>query len=834
MPILLDDQGTRYQESDSQNIYNALKSGKYQLEPNSTIHVKDSNNETWQLDPTAGDISKQLMATFEAGGRFETKQEAFKRMYPELSGVTGDITAGALSFANTGLLGAPAALLADTKAGEFYKGLADTHPISSTIGDLGGVLTKLTPAGALTSAAGKLAGSVAAPAGKIASLAAEGAATGLVSSVPLGVTEASFGEPGRASEILLGHLGTGALLGAIANPILGVALPKAADLFKKGSEVATDATQSGIGAATKKMTNMTEDQTALFDKLTNDPELRKQALNLTKDVEESTIRSTVDDLQSLSKLIKSDAGKLYDTKFESIVNNLSKSDVQQAQFEMKSLLKQARDAIKENPESYDATYLKALTAAEKTLDVRGAGNIATRKTFEDAMAKVSPELQTEIQKGFDISRAKAIKEARTEIGYSAPFDAAKVGINRTGALANQLYKDMSAVSEKLYGSEFVKISDAYHSAIDTLDNIKKVAFNADGSVNYNKVKSLIGENKASELKLDDLISKVQGLSETMGKQYNFGQRMDETLQNIKSKQLLKTMGGNNVITGMDVVKGSAVTGVAHALGAPIAPLTLGYGLYKTIKNPRSALGLMNMLETAQVKTSNAITAIAKSGKDNSSKIISSYINLKGDYNKNHNDVVKSIQTYQTMSNPQVVQKGMDDTMGILSKIAPNVTGATNAKLMEISQFMQSKAPKTTQDIFTGETKVNATSQKLREYMIYEKAVNDPINALKELNNGVNLSQNREVLQSLYPNIWNQYVQIKLAGTIGKSLSTSERRELNDILGANSEEFSLPAVTNSVLNIQGDNSGMPPQIPKSIPSPSKYSGNTDRLQRLSGK
>lgn len=833
MPILIDDKNTHYQSSDPQQIYNALKSGSYKLLPNSDMYVKDANNETWQLNSTNGDINQQLIDTFEAGGRFETKDEVFTRIYPELGGAAGDVVAGVTSAANSALFGIPSYLVSGSKAGELFSSLRNTHPISSMIGDVGGIVSSLTPAGAVINTAGKVAGSAAAGAGKVAALAAEGATIGGLSGVPLGLTEASLGEPGHAAEHFISNIGGGILLGGIASPVLGVAAPKIAELFGKGTSKATQATNEGIGAITNKMADgMTPEQQTLFNNLVKDPELRSTALKLTKDVEEITIKSTVDDLTSLSKIIKEDVGKLYDTKFENIVKDLPKEQVLMAKQEMLEVLKNAKATMLKNPESYDSSFLNAIKAAENTLEVRGAGNIKTRELMEDALKKLNSNDYSNIQKGFDIASAKAIKEARTEIRAGTP-DRARAGIDRTGMLSREMNEQMTDISKRLYGQDFIKISDTYAATKDILDNIKKLAFNPDNTVNYNKVKSMISENKASQLKLDDLVSKVEELSKTSGNQYNFGSSLNETLSNIRTKQMLRSMS-KDAVTNSDIVKGSFAAATGSMVGLPTAPIMAALGTYKVLKNPRSALGLMNFLQQSQVKTANAVNQIARFGSSNKETIIKASIVAPESFKSTKAQIQKDIQTYQIYSSPQSIDEGFKKTFGVLDKVAPNMAANVKAKSIDVANFLSSKLPATQKDSLTGELKIIDSTQKVNEYNQYKIAVNNPLDALKQLDSGNNVSLNREVLQTLYPSIWGSYVQGKLESVYGKDLSIEERRHLNNTLGLQSDDFTLPSVANSVLNIQGDNSGMPPQRPKSIPSPSKASGTTDRLQRVNGK
>lgn len=829
MPILIDSKGTQFTSQDPQQIYNALKSGNYQLSPGSDLYIRDANNEAWQLDSTTGDINQQLITAFESGGRLESKDEAFTRMYPELTGLQGDVLAGVTSAANSALLGLPAVALSGTKTGALFESLRSTHPISSMVGDVAGVISNVTPAGAIANVAGKAAGGAVSGAGRLATMAAEGATIGAVSSIPLAVTEQALGNPASAAENFIGTVGGGALIGGIASPLLGVAVPKAAELFGLTTKASTNLTNRGIGTIASKLDDsMTVEQKALFENLVKDPEARKAALSLTKDVEEITIKSTIDDLTNLSKIIKEDVKGLYDTKFEKIVQDLPKEAVLKAKQEMLDLLNQAKKTMQQNPESFDASYLKAIKAAEKTLDVRGAVNIKTRETFEEAMKKLGQNSYAEIDRGFDIAKAKAIKEARTEIGYKAGFDSAKVGMDRTGMLARELYENMSSISNRLYGNEFVKISDTYATTKEVLDDIRKLAFNSDGTVNYNKVKAMISSNKANELKLDDLVSKVEELSQLSGKEYNFGSTLNDTLKSIRTKQLLKTMGGDTVVKSSDlnnIVRGEAV---AYALGVPPFMATAITGMYKNMKNPRSALGIMNFLQEAQVRTSNAVNKIANMASNNKTGLTKIYQIGGESFEQTKQDVIKDIKTYQMYTSPQSIDEGYTKTFGILNKIAPNFSANVKAKSMDVANFLAKKAPQYSEDPITGEIKLMSTQQKINEYKVYKAAVNEPLKALEQINSGVNVALNREVLQTIYPYMWNQYVQTKLQAVQGKNLSIDEKRSLNFTLGLENQDFTLPSIINNAINPIEANQAQQPNKP--VSSPSANTGETSRIQR----
>lgn len=829
MPILIDSKGTQFTSQDPQQIYNALKSGNYQLSPGSDLYIRDANDEAWQLDSTTGDINQQLITAFESGGRLESKDEAFTRMYPELTGLQGDVLAGVTSAANSALLGLPAVALSGTKTGALFESLRSTHPISSMVGDVAGVISNVTPAGAIANVAGKAAGGAVSGAGRLATMAAEGATIGAVSSIPLAVTEQALGNPASAAENFIGTVGGGALIGGIASPLLGVAVPKAAELFGLTTKASTNLTNRGIGTIASKLDDsMTVEQKALFENLVKDPEARKAALSLTKDVEEITIKSTIDDLTNLSKIIKEDVKGLYDTKFEKIVQDLPKEAVLKAKQEMLDLLNQAKKTMQQNPESFDASYLKAIKAAEKTLDVRGAVNIKTRETFEEAMKKLGQNSYAEIDRGFDIAKAKAIKEARTEIGYKAGFDSAKVGMDRTGMLARELYENMSSISNRLYGNEFVKISDTYATTKEVLDDIRKLAFNSDGTVNYNKVKAMISSNKANELKLDDLVSKVEELSQLSGKEYNFGSTLNDTLKSIRTKQLLKTMGGDTVVKSSDlnnIVRGEAV---AYALGVPPFMATAITGMYKNMKNPRSALGIMNFLQEAQVRTSNAVNKIANMASNNKTGLTKIYQIGGESFEQTKQDVIKDIKTYQMYTSPQSIDEGYTKTFGILNKIAPNFSANVKAKSMDVANFLAKKAPQYSEDPITGEIKLMSTQQKINEYKVYKAAVNEPLKALEQINAGVNVALNREVLQTIYPYMWNQYVQTKLQSVQGKNLSIEEKRSLNFTLGLENQDFTLPSIINNAINPIEANQAQQPNKP--VSSPSANTGETSRIQR----
>lgn len=829
MPILIDSKGTQFTSQDPQQIYNALKSGNYQLSPGSDLYIRDANNEAWQLDSTTGDINQQLITAFESGGRLESKDEAFTRMYPELTGLQGDVLAGVTSAANSALLGLPAVALSGTKTGALFESLRSTHPISSMVGDVAGVISNVTPAGAIANVAGKAVGGAVSGAGRLATMAAEGATIGAVSSIPLAVTEQALGNPASAAENFIGTVGGGALIGGIASPLLGVAVPKAAELFGLTTKASTDLTNRGIGTIASKLDDsMTAEQKTLFENLVKDPEARKAALSLTKDVEEITIKSTIDDLTNLSKIIKEDVKGLYDTKFEKIVQDLPKEAVLKAKQEMLDLLNQAKKTMQQNPESFDASYLKAIKAAEKTLDVRGAVNIKTRETFEEAMKKLGQNSYAEIDRGFDIAKAKAIKEARTEIGYKAGFDSAKVGMDRTGMLARELYENMSSISNRLYGNEFVKISDTYATTKEVLDDIRKLAFNSDGTVNYNKVKAMISSNKANELKLDDLVSKVEELSQLSGKEYNFGSTLNDTLKSIRTKQLLRTMGGDTIVKSSDFFNMAKGEAVASALGVPPFMATAITGMYRNMKNPRSALNIMNFLQEAQVRTSNAVNKIANMASNNKTGITKIYQISGESFEKTKQDVVKDIKTYQMYTSPQSIEEGYTKTFGILNKVAPNFSANVKAKSIDVANFLAKKAPQYSEDPITGEIKLMSTQQKINEYKVYKAAVNEPLKALEQINSGVNVALNREVLQTIYPYMWNQYVQTKLQAVQGKNLSIDEKRSLNFTLGLENQDFTLPSIINNAINPIEANQAQQPNKP--VSSPSANTGETSRIQR----
>lgn len=820
MPILVNSQGERFQESDAQNIYNAIKSGEYQLENGTSLVIRDANNNPWELDST-NNPTQQLAKAFENGARFETKEENFNRLHPELSGVTGSVLAGTGAAINSALFGVPYAVAGQNdQAREFLTGLEASAPIASTVGDIAGLVVPGAPAAKAAIAVGNLAGKAVSPiATKLGVLAAQGAGMGAVSSIPASITELGLGDPQVASENFIANIGTGALIGAIVNPaiekiggaILGSNIGKAS--VQKIDDL--------IGKSVKSTNNMTPEQEVLFDKLTRDPELRSKALKMGADAEADTITSVADELQSLSKIIKEDAGKLYSENFDRIASNVSKQEVLQAGNEIKSLLKEAKKAIQENPESYDASYLKALKAAEKTVDVKGAGNIDKYKELETVLKSLKPgEDSSVVLKGFDIAKAKAIKEARTEIGYTAPFDGAKVGLNRTGELANKLYTDITSITKRLYGDEFTSISDAYSKARKTLDEVRKLAYNADGTVNYSKVKSLISENQASKLKLDDLLSNVEELQSKLGTNYNLKANIGEVTQGIKARRMISGSAKRDEFT--TILGREGLVGLA---GLPPGIITAGTMFKRSLTDPRRSLQVMDFLEAAQVKTANTINKIA-SGTMKARSEITRAAAVEKTKPATPKEIIKSINTFNTLANPSAVQSGFQNTFGDLNKLAPNVTGLSQGKMVEIASFMAQKAPKLSPvDPLTGKQTIQDSTQAIAQYNKYLDAVTDPIKALEQLDSGINVTQNREVLLTLFPNIYSQYASRKIQSLQGKDLSTEEKRNLNFILGTQMEDFTLPTVTNNVLTLGNSN-----QTESQKPVDTTQQPETDRLTR----
>jgi len=94
--------------------------------------------------------------------------------------------------------------------------------------------------------------------------------------------------------------------------------------------------------------------------------------------------------------------------------------------------------------------------------------------------------------------------------------------------------------------------------------------------------------------------------------------------------------------------------------------------------------------------------------------------------------------------------------------------------------------------------------------------------------GLNVALNREVLQTIYPYMWNQYVQTKLQSVQGKNLSIEEKRSLNFTLGLENQDFTLPSIINNAINPIEANQAQQPNKP--VSSPSANTGETSRIQR----
>ncbi len=817
MPILVNEKGERFESSDAQQIYNALKGGKFQLETGSKLVVRDANNQAFELNPDAGNINQQLTQAFESGARFEQNDEAFRRLYPYLDNVGGDLLAAGYAAADTALFGLPSVALGQSEgARQFLQGLRADNPISTTIGEVAGLVVPGAPAAAAANLALK-AGNVVQGTGvaaKVGQLAVGGAAMGAVSSVPMAITEQALGDSELSAERFLSHVGTGAVLGAVLNPaIVGGTEALLSSQFGKFT---TDKISQAIGAASKKVTSLTDEQKVVFDKMASDSGFREKMMKVSTETEQEAITNVGETLTKVNKLVNEDLKKLYNEEFTKLAENAPKADVLGAKNEILSMIKNAEEQIAKFPESYDASYLKALTAAKKTLNVEGVQN-AKYKEALTKLVKEDPAMLGTAQKAFESAQAKAIKEVRTEIGYVLDKLGTKVGNNQTGALADKLYNDITNVANKVYGDDFVRISDTYRDARQALDQMKKLAFNNKGEVDVTKIKTLIGSNAAKELKLDDMITKIEALGDRLGNVPGVRAQLGTDVADLKARRIFTSFQREPNEFGR--VEGAVLAGVG--LNTPIA--AGAYALYKTLQNPRSALKMIDGLQKAQVTVANTVNKTAKSMVNNKDLIIKGTVALNAPIDAGQ--IQKDIQTYQTViNNADMVTTGYKDTFGRLGEVAPNMSAQIQRKAIEAATFLAEKAPKmSAPDVLTGKVQVQDSIQKVREYQIYKQAVNEPLKAIADLAKGININQNREVLRTLYPSMWGQFVQDTVQELNGKDLDFSEKRKYNEILGLNSPEFSVPAVSNDILKTVSN-----PQ-PKNGAIDTKPS-RTDRLTR----
>ena len=817
MPILVNEKGERFESSDAQQIYNALKGGQFQLENGSKLVVRDVNNQAFELNPDAGNINQQLTQAFESGARFEQQDEAFRRLYPYLDNVGGDLLAAGYAAADTAFFGGVSALASQNQqAKEFVTGLQADNPLSTAVGTVAGLVIPGAPAAAAANLALK-AGNViqgTSTAAKVGQLALGGAAMGAVSSVPMAVTEQALGDSELSAERFLSHVGTGAFLGSVINPA-AVGLGNYFAGTKMG-ETITNAITQGIGKASKRVSNLSEEQTQVFDKMLSDPGFRSKMMKISNETEQEAIINTGETLTKVNKLVNEDLKRLYNEEFTKLAENAPKADVIGAKNEILTMIKNAEDQIAKFPESYDASYLKALTAARKTLNVEGVKNAQ----YREALTKLVQEDKSMLapaQKAFESAQAKAIKEVRTEIGYVLDKLGTKVGNNQTGALADKLYNDITNVANRVYGPDFVRISDTYRDAKQALDQMKKLAFNAEGKVDITKVKTLIGPNAARELKLDEMITKIEALGDRLGNVPGVRAQLSADVADLKAKRVFNTFQREPNEFGN--LERSVLAGVG--LSSPLAALS--YGTYRVLQNPRTALKMIDALQNSQVTVANAVNKAAKSLVENKGTVLKSVVALNAPVDPIK--IQKDKDLYQAViNNANMVTQGYQDTFGRLGEVAPNMSAQIQRKAIEAATFLAEKAPNmSAPDVLTGKIQVQDSIQKVKEYYIYQQAVNNPVKAIEDLSKGVNVTQNREVLRTLYPSMWGQFVQDTVQELNGKDLDFNEKRKYNDLLGLNSPEFTIPTVTNDVLKTVTN----PQPQQRSIDS---RDSRTDRLSR----
>jgi hypothetical protein len=1068
MPILVNSKGERFTESDANNIYNAIKSGEYTLEPGSELTVRDPTGDPWSLDAKAGDINNQLTLALENGARFETAKETFERKYPELTGLGGSVLIGGASLLNTALFGAPAYITSQTLLPDdisLIKGAQESSPIASTIGSIGGYFTPTGIGDVISGTAGvvgKLLPEATSISGKLATSAVTGSAIGAVSAIPTAVTEASFGDPGKAADNFIAQIGSGTLLGAAINPVGDIITQ---GIMKLASPSLLDKSRKLINNVVSKDNNFTPEQQKVFDTLLEDPETRQQVSELNANVEKDAIASTIQNLGDLDTLLNKDVQEYYGKEFDGITSQVSAASAAEGSAKIQDLLFTAEQQILASPESYNKDFLKSIEAARNTLKLRGASQVraaeraserygvsgeptastpsaepevapprvsmeeVTNKTSElqdyvqgaasnidmsiadirqaaqsfgegsiapptpvqipegmgkraakklqstainpvddfiskstnkidlldqnvkdftaslsdkatelqqkissfsiqgidevapkltqsfmttttqkldalnkdirdfntkifnkmdvlrkdtreftikdkasqevlqkkleqfdmkskgrvDAIQKDIRELSAKITnrfeglqsdikafgnkstmiaqertllpleppsipqppsleeiyqkviasrpdmagmaaKAWERAKIKALKEARTQIGYKAGFGVARLSSDQTPQLAKQLYSDISDVVNQVYGQPFIKLSDTYTQARDALKDIKRSIVTGD-NISAAKVKSLISNNPAKQLQLESLIAKVEELQGQIGQGTNLRARMDKTLFNVRARRMLQ--GKANPLIDSSMAAGAVGSA---AIGSAVPAVGVGaYKLYQMLKNPKVALSFMSVLERGQAKISNTISAISRGTKYTGVKrptLTGAFAGLA----ENKNDqVALSVQAYQKASDATRVQTGIENNLGELKVTAPNLLANSTGKLSQIAQFMVSKSPNISVDAFTQKPTIQDSQQKVDNFLIYEQAASNPLQALQDLVNMKNVSQNREVLQQLYPTIWSHYFNQTLQYLQGKEVDFSERRKYNTLLGAQDLNFSLPSVSNNILS-----------------------------------
>lgn len=753
-------------------------------------------------------------------------------------GAQGAVFAGTLGAARSATLGGSDWALTSLPEGvgfskEELKGFRDANPVSTGIGEVGGIFADpfglakvITTAGKATSAAAKTA--LRATTGLqdastvsrvLTNALGSGVEGGLFGGITQSVDESVLGDAPLNSEKLLANVGYGAMIGGTLGGAFGLgsigvrpAIRKAMDGL---SSIRDDLIGSGYG----------EGEEALVHKILPQrfaEAITDRQLNLDTSGQASLLRKIVTNLNTVKDHIQGEVSSFEREKDPSVISSLFKISSKlagEAQQNVSQFLGETVDKLQSMiPEGDTKVALEKLKEKAQTDPLISS----SAQTLFNSLRKLKSHIGDFIDKEPTLDESLAPVQDKIDEYLRDPtvFGPAGSAIGLHEQNMAQLGKFISQDGKQ---TEFQKLFGSMNNGKWQFD-IKKM-----NSVLAEKAPILRQKNL-------DLLSDF----------YNQLKEMPENLLNTRKSvpnsswkketlsQIIENSEKTNAQSFKEYVEGvknrRPVYGIrdyAPVLLAKWHPiLAAAIEAYDIYQDPVHASREMAYIERYLGKTAkkslDLIDAVFNPSFA-SKTILENKINKPGggsaDLNEEH-DKIKQIA-----NNPNMVAEGLETQTKELQKIAPHLTDHLGLATSNAINFLSSKLPQNNQHMDPlGETYKPSVTE-LSKFERYRSIVEDPLISLEQVRNKTISPETIETLNTVYPNLYGELKQALIEKAFhekakGKIIPYQTKQAISAFIG---QPLHASLSPQSILSNQ--------MILASAPQPGQVAGTKTRAKGL---
>lgn len=679
----------------------------------------------------------------------EAEQQNYDALQEKYGGALGATKGLALGAAKAipGVI--PGLVKSGMVSPESVEGYTEANPISSVVGNIAGTAGLIGATGGV----GGLLPEGAGLAARLGASALEGAAFGANNVV----NDATLGDPNLNAQKIISEVGFGALLGlgghALTEGIVGTAkaIPP---VFRKLT--------SSIEKAAPKIEEVAEGNVSksFMDKV----KLGMEHPNVDKEI---ISRNLAKNLQDVHDNMFEAANHMYDVAKGRISHDLKGMPLDTAASTMSSHL----DDIISN------TFLSGKLGKGEMTALANIGEDANNAIKAADSASEVFNIGTETATKLDKTLKKLYKfnALRDPIEFENARNAAySLRDDLRGMLRN---RDIWGEAGIHYG----EATDAYKEAMKASDPFRSYFMKenpvrpGDYTVHLPKMAKVL-KNFSEELPAgyerlpSEPISVINNFVEKASNMAKMGENQADYINASKMMQshLLKTIKENGSLAEMaKVLKSQSETGSSNFLpfmwvidklplptGAKTTLMSLYKGMgaaqnpYKVGQNLSKMVGAFKTVGDMSTNvTSNIDRAAAAIFKGNTARNVSKgLIAAKiGSFDQNYKKI------NELSSDPQILMNHVQETMGSMNEHLPNTFTGISQTLNTGLAFLNSKLPRPATELPL-DAKWEATPSQKAKFNKYYMAVNNPLDALKQIRNGTLSSETMEALKAVHPHL----------------------------------------------------------------------------------